>query len=117
MAGMLSAGLGAGAAGLATIVSWPAAIGTFLMAAFVPTFFYIATPMAVSALMSGANAGAAAAWGGLSNMAQGAQHVARGGQVLQKMHAASSLRGSGNQPGTSTASTGGEISRPPNPIA
>jgi hypothetical protein len=117
LAGMLSAGIGAPLAGVTAIVSWPAAVGTMLIAALVPTFFYLATPMAVSALMSGANAGAAAAWGGLSNIAQGAQHVTRGGAALKNMQMASGLRGPGNQPGTSTGSTGGTIPRPPNPIA
>ena len=119
MGGMLSAGVGAGiAAGPLAIVSWPAAVGTMLIASLVPTFLYLATPIAVATLMSGANAGAAAAWGGLSNMAQGAQHVTRGSTALQNMRIASSLRGSSGEKNDSknSDSTGGKIERPPNPI-
>ena len=118
MGGMLSAGIGAGAAGVLAIVSWPAAIGTMVIAFLVPTFFYLATPIAVASLMSGANASTAAAWGGLSNMTQTSQHFSRGGEALQKMRMASSLRGSSGEKNDSKnpENTGGKIERPPNPI-
>lgn len=107
LAGMLATGVGATVGSVLTVVAWPAAIGTMLCAALVPTFLYIATPMAIGKLMAGANVGTAAAWGGLSNMATGTQHVSRGAQL------ASSLRTAGIG---KSASTDGSIPRPPNPI-
>jgi len=95
------------AAGRLLIISWPAAVGTMLVAALVPTFLYIATPMAISKLMAGANAGTAAAWGGLSNMSQGAQYASRGAQIASTLRTAATAK---------TGSTEGSIPRPSNPI-
>ncbi len=103
---MLGAGVGATIGGILTVVGWPVAIGTMLVAALVPTFLYVATPMAITKLMAGANAGTAAAWAGLSNMATGAQHVSRSTQIASQLRSATSK----------TTSTEGSIPRPPNPI-
>ncbi len=103
----MGTGVGATVGGVLTIVSWPAAVGAMLIAALVPTFLYIATPLAIGKLMAGANGGTAAAWGGLSHMATGAQHVSRGVQVASSLHAAATGK---------TASTEGSVQRPPNPI-
>lgn len=107
LGGMAGSGGGALVAAGKLLISWPAAVGTMLVATLVPTFLYVATPMAIGKLMAGANAGTAAAWGGLSNMSQGAQHAARGAQIASQVRAAATAK---------TASTEGNIPRPPNPI-
>ncbi len=106
-AGSLASGVGALRAGMLTIIGWPAAIGTMLVAALVPTFLYAATPMAIAKLMEGANAGAAAAWGGLSNMGQAAQQISRGATAVQQMQQAAA---------TKKVVTEAKVERPPNPI-
>ena len=107
LSGMMAGGVTAGVAGVLTVVSWPAAVGAMLIAALVPTFLYIATPMAIGKLMEGANAGTAAAWGALSHMSQGAQHASRGAQVASSLRAAATAK---------IPSSEGSIPRPPNPI-
>ncbi len=48
--GMLGGGGGALVAAGKLLISWPAAVGIMLVAALVPTFLYIATPMAIGKL-------------------------------------------------------------------
>ncbi len=105
--GMLGSIGGAPIAAGKLLIGWPAAVGIMLVAALVPTFLYIATPMAIGKLMAGANAGTAAAWGALSNMSQGAQHASRGAQIASTLRTAATAK---------TGSTEGSIPRPPNPI-
>ncbi|PWU10194.1 MAG: hypothetical protein C5B47_02525 [Verrucomicrobia bacterium] len=119
-AGMLASGTGALAGVAASAFSWPAALGAMLVACLVPTFLYIATPMAIAKLMAGANAGTAMAWGGLSNMASGAQYASRGSEAIkgmQAMRAAKQATGKEASAEKASTSTGGTVERPPNPIA